>query len=246
MTAKPAADGETGARRIADAAKSTGNPALTTCPARFDDGIGTLATRIDAGEIGEVVAVRASIRHDRVPIEGIEANAEHAPDQAGAIYAMGYYTADALCWLADARPRRTFAEFDNVNTPYSAHSDIGTATVRFANGTQGTMTVTYSTDCRERLGNWEIEVVGTDGIGRTTHTGYEGLVWHGGTPEERSVEAFARTQSPILDRQFATFVDAARLAEYPDIVPRPEAVTEALALCDRWEESVQSGEAIDW
>lgn len=246
LTAKPAADSGAGARRIADAATATATPAVTTCPARFDDAIRALAGRIDAGELGEVTAVRAAIRHDRVPTAGIEANAEHAPDQAGAIYAMGYYTADVLYWLTDARPDRTFAEFDNVNSPHSAHPDLGTATVRFRGGVQGTMTVTYSTDCRERLGNWEVEVVGTEGIGRTAHTGYEGLVWHGGEPAARSVEAFARTQSPILDRQFEAFIEIVRQGEYSHTVPRPDTVADALTLCDRWEESARTGEPVVW
>lgn len=246
LTAKPAADGEAGARRIAVAASASDVPALTTCPARFDDAVGALAARVGTGELGEVIAVRAAIRHDRVPADGIEANAEHAPGQAGAVYAMGYYTADALGWFAGSSPRRTFAEFDNLNTPHSGHPDLGTATVRFANGVQGTITVTYSTDCRERLGNWEVEVVGTEGIGRTAHAGYEGLLWHGGEPAERSVEAFSRTQSPILDRQFAAFVDAARRGDYPDSVPRPATVADAIALCAQWEESVRSGEPVVW
>ena len=246
LTAKPAADGEAGARRIADAANAAGEPAVTTCPARFDNAIRELAKRIDAGALGEVIALRAAIRHDRVPIAGIEANAEHAPNQAGAIYAMGYYTADALCWLADGHPQRTFAEFDNLNTPHSEHPDLGTATVRFSTGTQGTMTVTYSTDCRERLGNWELEVVGTDGIGRTAHTGYEGLLWHGGEPADRSVEAFSRMASPILDRQFAAFIDVIEQGEYHDTIPSPDKVADALALCDRWVESARTGESITW
>lgn len=246
LTAKPAAGSEVGARRIAEAAKAADTPALTTSPARFDDAISALVSRIDNGGLGEVCAVRASIRHDRVPAEGVEANAEHAPDQAGGLYAMGYYTANLLCWFADAHPERTFAEFDNVNSPHSTHPDLGTATVRFADGVLGTMTVTYSTDCRERLGNWEVEVVGTDGIGRTSHTGYEGMIWHGSKQGGRSAEVFARTRTPILDRQFATFVDAIQSGGYPDIVPEPEMVADALALCERWEESARTDEPAVW
>lgn len=246
LSAKPAAGSEVGARRIAEAAKAADTPALTTSPARFDDPISALSSRVHNGELGEVCAVRAAIRHDRVPADGIEANAEHAPHQAGGLYAMGYYTADLLCWFVDANPERTFAEFDNVNTSHSTHPDLGAATVRFADGVLGTMTVTYSTDCRERLGNWEVEVVGTDGIGRTSHTGYEGMIWHGSKQGRRSAEVFERTRTPILDRQFAAFVDAIQSGGYPDIVPEPEMVADALALCERWEESARTGEPAVW
>ena len=244
LTAKPAADGPEGARRIADAARD-GPPALTTCPARFDDAIGALAERTAAGDVGDVVSVRASIRHDRVPAAGIDANAEHAPDQAGSIYAMGYYTADALLWLASGSPERAHAEFETVDTPHSAHPDLGCATLAFDDGTLGSMTMTYSTDCRERLGNWEVEVVGTDGIARTSHTGYEGIVWRAGPPDERSAEAFARTPSPILDRQLSAFLDAVETGEYPHPVPEPESVAQALAVCAAWERSDRTGTPVE-
>jgi predicted dehydrogenase len=87
---------------------------------------------------------------------------------------------DALLWLAPSAPERVDAEYASVNSPHSAHPDLGTATVRFVDDALGTATMTYSTDCREAWGNWEVEVVGTEGILRTGHQGYEGLQWHGG------------------------------------------------------------------
>ncbi|WP_187433097.1 Gfo/Idh/MocA family protein [Natronococcus pandeyae] len=243
LTAKPAAATVDDAWKIAEAA-SESVPAVTTCPARFDDAIGELARRVHDGGIGKPVSVRASIRHDRVPEDGIDVNAEHAPDQAGAAYAMGYYTADLVEWLADATPVRIAGELDNVNTLHSAHPDLGGATVAHEDGSQSTMTLTYSTDCRERLGNWEAEVVGTDGVLRSAHQGYEGIHWHAGPPDDRTTEAFGRTQSPILDRQFGAFLTTVESGEYGFRVPDPDEVASALELCSAWKRSARSSKTV--
>ncbi|WP_227380403.1 Gfo/Idh/MocA family protein [Haladaptatus halobius] len=242
LTAKPAANSPQGATEISAAAVDANLPAVTTSPARFDDAVATLGRRVHNGAVGDVVSVRASIRHDRVPEAGIETNAEHAPEEAGSIYAMGFYTADALLWLADDTPERLSGELSHVNTPYSTHPDLGAATVYFANGTIGEMSMTYTTDCRDPLGNWEVEVVGTDGILRTSHHGYEGIHWHAGEPADRHAEVFGRVQSPILDRQFDAFINAVETDSCPDAVPpAPEQVADALTLCAAWETAASEG-----
>lgn len=246
LTAKPAAAGPDGAEDIALAAETAGVPAVTTSPARFDNAVKELGRRVRNGTIGDVVSVRAAIRHDRVPEAGIEANAEHAPDEAGSAYAMGFYTADALLWMTGADPIRLSGELSNVNTPYSAHPDLGAATVQFNDGGVGTMTMTYATDCRDPLGNWEVEVVGTDGILRTVHQGYEGVQWHAGGPETRRAEVFGRARSPILDRQFDAFIRAVHEDAGPGAVsPSPDQVADALALCEAWEASTGSESIVE-
>ncbi|WP_129113795.1 Gfo/Idh/MocA family protein [Halegenticoccus tardaugens] len=241
LTAKPPAATADGARSIAAAAAEAGVPAVTTSPARFDDAVKELARRVHAGTIGNVLRVHAAIRHDRVPNVGIETNAEHGPREAGSAYAMAFYTADALLWLVDAAPQRVYAEYANRNTPYSEHPDLGTATVRFEDDTLGSMTMTYAADCREPLGNWEVEVVGTDGTIRTRHEGYEGIHWHGDGAGRRT-ELFGRTESPILDRQFDAFVDAVRDgAKTGAVEPSPGRTTSVMELCEAWDRAAANG-----
>lgn len=249
LLAKPAAVRATDARQIVETATRSGTRVMMTTPARFDDAVAELGRRVDAGGVGDVVRVSAAIRHDRVPRAGIHANAEHAPGEAGAAYAMSVYTADAILWLSDATPERASAEYANVNTPHSTHPDLGTGTVRFDDGSLASMTMTYSTDCRERLGNWEVEVVGTDGIARTSHQGYEGIHWRAGSPSDRDQEAFGRSTSPILDRQFAAFVAAVDGAEHPGVPAvgspaDPGRVAAALELCEAWKRSADEGEVV--
>ncbi len=247
LCAKPMADGADAARSVADAAKESDCTAMATTPARFDDAVAEMGRRVAEGKAGDILAVRAAIRHDRVPSAGIETNAEHAPAEAGAAFAMSVYTADTLLWLADSPPAEARAEYANVNTPHSEHPDLGTATVRFADDALGTMTMTYATDCRERLGNWEVEVVGTDGIIRTTHQGYEGIQWHAGPPDERSATVFGRTQSPILDRQWDAFVSTVSTdgaSQIGERAPSIDHVASAIGLCEAWERSASSGASV--
>lgn len=240
LVAKPATGNYEAARELAATAAESDAPIVFTRPARYDDGIVGVAARVTDGAIGDVVSVRAAIRHDRVPDAGIDANAEHAPGEAGSAYAMAIYTADTLLWLADGDPRRVTAEYENVNSPHSTHPDLGTGTVRFGDDVLGTMTMTYSTDCREAWGNWEVEVVGTDGILRTAHQGYEGVHWRAGDFDERSTTVFARTTSPVLERLLDAFVETVRDGRPWNTPSTPDATT-ALGLCRAWERAADTG-----
>jgi predicted dehydrogenase len=240
LCAKPVAASSADARRVANAAARSDAPVVFTTPARYDDAIATVGRKIAAGDVGEVLAVRADIRHDRVPPTGIEANAEHAPGEAGSTHAMAVYVADALLWFAPSPPTRVSAEYVNANTPHSAHPDLGTATVRFGDDVLGTMTMTYSTDCREAWGNWEVEVVGTDGVLRTAHQGYEGVHWTAGGDDDRSASVFGRSTSPVLDRTLEAFletVDGTR----PERTPTADRIAAAHALCDAWRRAADEG-----
>lgn len=238
LTAKPAADGPDGARRIADAAASAGVPAVTTSPLRFDDAVGEVADRVRDGAIGDVLRVEVSIQHDPVGAEGIDAHPEAAPNEAGTAYSMGFYAADALRWLADADPERVHAEYANRNTPHLDHPDLGTATVRFGDDALGSMTMTLSTAIEE-YHQWSVEVAGTHGMLTTQRTAYGGFEWYAAG---EGPEAFGRTRSPVLDRQFDAFVRAVADGAGPDAVaPDPESVARSLAVCAGWERAAEEG-----
>lgn len=242
LIAKPVATDYEGARRVARAVDESDAPVVFTTPARYDDAVAEVGRRVTAGAVGDVQAVRASIRHDRVSEAGIEANAEHAPGEAGSTHAMAVYVADALLWLSGADPVRVTAEYANVNTPHSDHPDLGSATTRFADDAIGTATMTYSTDCREAWGNWEVEVVCDDGVLRTAHDGYEGVHWSAGTLDERTATAFGRTTSPVLDRTLDAFLDAVN--GDPIVAPTADEIAAAHALCDAWECAAEEAEPV--
>jgi predicted dehydrogenase len=159
---------------------------------------------------------------------------------------MWYYTTDAICWLADAEPASLSGVLKNINSPHSTHPDLGSATVKFDDGSVGIITLTYSTDGRSRHRNWEVEAVGTEGFARNRHEGYEGIAWTGTNAEETTVELFGRQQPPVLRRQLAEFVEAVR--DGPTAAtrsPDPESVVEAFKLCDAWEQCTGTNTEID-
>ena len=73
----------------------------TTAPHRFDDGVCGVKDRIELDGLGDAHAFRASITHPQAMLGRTEHDPEYGTDQAGAVYLMGYYTANAVCWLAD-------------------------------------------------------------------------------------------------------------------------------------------------
>jgi len=108
------------------------------------------------------------------------------------------------------------------------------------------MTMTYSTDGRSRHGNWEVEVVGTEGFARNRHEGYEGIAWTGTDLKETNVELFGRRQPPVLWRQLDEFVDGVRNGPESTVrSPDPESVVEAFELCAAWEECAGENARID-
>jgi len=243
LTGKPAAATPEGADRIAGAAREAGLPAVTTAPQRLDTPERELARRVADGAVGDIHRIRASVYHGPPGETGIEINDGHAPGEVGTAYTMGFYTADSLCWLADARPERVTGALANLNTPYQEHPDVGSATVEFADGAIGTMTITMSTDHGPGHG-WDIEVVGSDGTLRTHHGRHGGLEWSGDDGRTRT-EAFGRSYDPVLDRQFDAFVEAVRDGAGPDAVPPgPEAAADGIALCSAWERAAERGERV--
>lgn len=234
LTAKPAASSSVEAASIADTAAKADVFAMTTTPSRYDTAVRDLSRRVSAGRIGDPIAIQATIRHDRVPETGIEWNAEHAPEEAGAVLAMGYYTADLVRWLCDSLPVAISGTLTNANTPHSTHPDTGLATVEFDSGLIASMRLQYATDCREPLGNWEVEVVGTDGLVRTVHHGYEGFEWTDTSDGGRETRVFGRTPSPVLKRQLDAFLTAIRNESYPNNAASPEDVVASLEVCEAW------------
>lgn len=246
LTAKPAGDSPAAAREIAEAADGTNVLVTTTAPHRFDDAICGIRDRIERGTLGETHAIRANITHPRAIAGRALHDPEYGSGEAGTVYLMGYYTADALCWLADGRPESLSGLLENVNTSYSDHPDLGSATVEFDDGSIGSMTMTYSTDGRSRHGNWEVEVVGTDGFARSRHEGYEGIAWMGTDIEETEVELFGRRQPPVLRRQLDEFLDFVRNGRGSTIrSPDPESVVEAFDLCAAWERCKGANSRVD-
>ena len=242
LTGKPAAASGEAADRIADAAREAGLVVATTAPHRHDGRIRAARERVAEGGVGDVLRVRASVSHAAATPNGIDARDGLAPGEPGPAYTMGYYTADLLRWFTGGvDPVRVTGELENGNSPFMDHADLGSATVRFADDTVGTMTFAMCNDDGPGYG-WEIEVHGTEGTIRTDQQGHEGTHWHGGG----TVEAFGRSLDPVLDRQFDAFVAAVESGEGADAVaPGPAEAARGIELCDAWV-AAANGDAVEF
>lgn len=243
LTGKPAAASATGADRIAAAAAEADLLAATTAPHRHDGRINRARRRVADGGVGDVVHVSASVYHSMASPDGLDAKDGLAPDEPGPAYTMGYYTADLVRWFVDdASPTRIAGELANGNSPFMAHPDLGSATLRFDDGTVADMSFAMCNDRGPGYG-WEIEVHGTEGTIRTDQRGHEGVHWHG--DDRRIVESFGRTLDPVLDHQFDAFADAVTSGAAPDAVPPgPAEAARGVAICDRWVEAAERETAV--
>lgn len=197
---KPMAPSAEAAGQIRDAARQHPKQlAGALNPARFAAAIRESYRRVKAGEIGDVLTARAWIQHGAAAQRPLAGSFEFDVGQGGIEYSLGVYAADLLNWLVDAGSHpavRTYAEYDNLNTPHSPWMDSGKAVVRYREGKIGSMDICYSVSCPAPL--WEIEVGGRDGILRTNGANYEGTIWRRAGLQQPRVEPFAPTRDDTI------------------------------------------------
>ena len=149
--------------------------------------------------------------------------------QGGPELSLGFYVADLLRWFVGEEALRVYAEYANLNTPWSPYMDSGKATICFAHDKLGSMDVYFSTSHPGPL--WEIEVMGTKGLLRTSQGAYEGIVWITGG----RMTPFYRNQNAILKDELQAFVHACAQGTTPDL--RIEEARQAMELCFAWRKS---------
>ncbi len=198
-------------------------------PGRDDGAIRSMATRVQAGEIGKVLTTRAWIQHGCFqPGTVFEGSGEFGPDQGGINLSLGFYAADLLLWLIDSPPVRAYAEYDNLATPHSIWMDTGKGIVRFQDGRMGSMDIIFNVSCGAP--SWEMEVVGTDGIARAHLDVMEGIIWH--KDDSGSPRVFYRQQNNTIGDAVGRFIRSIRDGQALDVTP--EHARNVLELCLAW------------
>jgi myo-inositol 2-dehydrogenase / D-chiro-inositol 1-dehydrogenase len=175
---KPMAVSTAGAERIVEAAQEAGVVAVSGMTERFDPGIRAAQQRIAAGEIGEVIAIRALHQHGRLSFH--PRDWWNDPEQGGPELSLMWYVADVCRWLAGSEVTRVYAEYGTFNSPGSPFMDNGKATFRFANGVLGSADIYFS--CDFEFPHWEVEVMGTTGAIRTQQSAYSVTAFGPGGP----------------------------------------------------------------
>jgi len=102
---------------------------------------------IGNGELGNVLTCR--VLHDHGCLGEDETDPAHwylREENGGPEVSLAWYTAGLMLWIVDSTPERAFAEYGNFKTSWYPHMDNGMATVRFANGCIGSMSIHFSTE----------------------------------------------------------------------------------------------------
>jgi len=172
-------------------------------PGRYDGAIRAVYERVAAGEIGRVISTRAWIQHGCFGPETVfDGSPEFGPDEGGIDLSLGFYAADLILWAVDSKPIRVYAEYANLATPHSIWFDTGKGVVRFEDGRMGSMDIIFNVCCGAP--EWEMEVVGTDGIARAHLDMLQGVIWHRNSPE--TARAFYRNQNNTIESAVRYFV----------------------------------------
>lgn len=234
---KPFCTSHADALRMAEAARRAGRVVSTLEPARYDGSIRQAYERVAAGEIGEVISVRAWIQHGQAGNRDRTDNVEFDDSSGGTLYSLGVYAAGLVNWFAGQDPERAYAEAANLNSPWHPFPDQMKGTVRYRSGKLASADVYYSTPCRAPA--WEVEVVGRGGLVRVNHSVFEGWVYRSAEPH---VTPFYRNQNDVIHEALRRFVEPLEKGDAVDL-PADEAVT-IIALCDAWRASAESGQAV--
>ena len=241
---KPMAQSIEDARRADDAATSAGIKLSAGTGARGDVAIREARSRIDAGEIGDIVSIRSWIQHARMNVETMRDHPWNTPKSGMSLeYGIAFYSADLINWFADYREiDRVFCTYGNRNTPGSAEPDTGKGIVIFKDGLTASFDSIYSTTFPAPL--WEIEIVGQKGMIRTQQNAFEGYVLGEDGPEPFAgrYQQPSRNASDAITTELGLWVDAC-LDGHPPHMPAEQAVR-AVELCVAFDRSAKTGKPV--
>jgi predicted dehydrogenase len=234
---KPFCTRHADAVRMAEAGRRHGKVVSTLEPARYDGAIRQAHERVAAGEIGDVLSVRAWIQHGQAGNRDRTDSVEFDDTSGGTLYSLGVYAAGLANWFAGHDPERAYAEAANTNSPWHPFPDQMKGTIRYRSGRIGSADIYYST--RMRAPSWEVEAVGSRGMVRVNHSVYEGWVYRSDEPH---VTPFYRNQNDVIGEAPRRFVEALEKGESVDL-PVEEAVA-IIAVCDAWRQSAETGQSV--
>jgi predicted dehydrogenase len=223
--------------KVAETARRHGKVVSTLEPARYDGAIRQAHQRVVAGEIGDVLSVRAWVQHGQPAQRDRRDSVEAADSSGGTIYSLGVYAAGLANWFAGNDPVRAYAEAVNANSPWYPFPDQMKGTIRYRSGRLGSADIYFATPCRAP--QWEVEVLGRSGLIRVNQTVYEGWVYRSAEP---FVTPFYRNQNDVILEALRWFIEPLEKGEPVDL-PVEEAVA-IIAVCDAWRESAETGQAM--
>lgn len=157
---KPLATRVADGQAMIDACREAGVLLFTAFPCRFSPAMARLKALVEAGEVGEVLALRGTNRGWN-PLGWF-----NDPELAGGGAMMDHtvHVADLMRWLLKAEVEEVYAEIGN-NMYHAGYEDTAMLTLTFTNGVFATLDSSWS---RPRTfptwGDVTLAVIGTKGI----------------------------------------------------------------------------------
>jgi len=240
FTTKPPAVTMDQMRRIVAAGEKHGVSITVPEHTRFNGGVREVRHLLRSGEIGKLHTARVLHQHGHLTPESMpQGHWYRLPENGGPEISLGWYCSGLLQWLVDSEPVRAYAEYDNYMTPVYPHMDNGKGTVRFADGTIGSMDVQFSTEVP--YPSTEVELVGSEGnivlrLFEAVRSEY--TVYKADGQTTRSA-----VQSDSVYEEMCSWVRGLR-GQGAFQMPAEEAAT-ILELCLAWQESAKTNQPVN-
>jgi len=234
FVAKPMAVTLAAADRMVAAVERAGVVASTGSTQRFDGALRLVWERLQRGEIGDIVSIRAMHQHGNLDAFGPD-DWYRRPVNGGPEFSLFWYVIDCLRWLSGKEMAGVYAQYDNFLWPQSPFFDTAKALLRFTDGTLGSVDAYFG--MRWPYPSWEVEVVGSKGAIKTTQSAFEGTQYG---PD--GIVSFYRSQNDHLAAELRHWVGACQ-GKWPPEVSLADArrTIEASVACLK---SAQTGQPV--
>lgn len=161
------------ARALIDLCERQGVALQTVFPTRFNLSVNRIKQRIDAGQIGEVVAISAT-NHGKMP-GGWFTDPELAG--GGAVLDHTVHLVDIMRWMLASEVREVYAETGTLLHDIPVE-DCGLLSMQFENGTIATLDTSWSRPSSyPTWGNVTMRIVGTKGVLHLDAYAQAGQMW---------------------------------------------------------------------
>jgi predicted dehydrogenase len=157
---KPLATTIADGQAMLDACRNAGVQLMTAFPCRFSPAMARLKSAVEAGQIGNVLAIRGTNR-GRCPWGWF---VEPALSGGGAVIDHTVHVTDLMRWLLSSEVKEVYAEIDN-RMYHQKFDDTGFLTMEFENGVFATLDTSWSRPKSfPTWGDVTLSVVGENGV----------------------------------------------------------------------------------
>ena len=157
---KPIATTIADAQAMIDVCKRNGVQLMTAFPCRYSPAMIRVRELVDAGSIGEILAIRGT-NQGRMPGGWF---IEKDKSGGGAVIDHTVHVADLMRWLLKSEPSEVYAEISNA-MHHEEYDDVGQLTITFDNGVFTSLNTSWSRPKSfPTWGDVTMEITGTNGV----------------------------------------------------------------------------------